>query len=141
MILLKFLKKKKAVSPVIAALLLIAISVAAAVLTYSWVMTMISTQGAQSQTSIRIDIVEFSPEKIKCTVRNNGSVGATIDVVYIIDKRESVTVFDQVSDNSIPAGGTKEFSMDYIWEVTSPYTIRVATDTGFIAEATKYAPS
>jgi flagellin-like protein len=37
----KWLRNRKAVSPVIAALLLIAISVAAAVITYSWVMTMI----------------------------------------------------------------------------------------------------
>lgn len=38
---------------------MIAIAVAAAVLTYTWVMTMISTTGSQAQTTIRIDEVAF----------------------------------------------------------------------------------
>jgi len=52
-------KSRKAVSPVIATLLLIAIAVAASVVTYSWVMSMVKTQGSQAQTSIRIDEVLF----------------------------------------------------------------------------------
>ncbi len=57
---LKKLKSKtRAVEPVIAALLLIAIAVAASVITYSWVMGMVSTQSEQAGTSIRIDLVEF----------------------------------------------------------------------------------
>ena len=54
--------RRRGVSPVIASLLLIAIAVAAAVVTYSWVMTMISTQGRQAQTSIRIDEVLFGEQ-------------------------------------------------------------------------------
>jgi flagellin-like protein len=56
----KGLRNRKAVSPVIAALLLIAISVAAALITYSWVMTMIEGQGSQAQTTIRFEEVSFS---------------------------------------------------------------------------------
>jgi flagellin-like protein len=52
-------KSRKAVSPVIATLLLIAIVVAASVVTYSWVMSMVKTQGGQAQTSIRIEEVLF----------------------------------------------------------------------------------
>ncbi len=87
----RWLRKRKAVSPVIAALLLIAISVAAAVLTYSWVMSMIGTQGKQSQTSIRIEDVLLDQwimdgvtyDGLKVTVRNSGAVAATIKSIYL----------------------------------------------------------
>lgn len=85
------LRNRKAVSPVIAALLLIAISVAAAVITYSWVMTMIDTQGKQSQTSIRVEDVMLDQytvsttifDGVKVTIRNSGSVSAMIKTIYL----------------------------------------------------------
>jgi len=51
----KMKNKTKGVSPVIAALLLIAISVAAAVLTYSFVTSTVRNQASQAQTAIRIE--------------------------------------------------------------------------------------
>ena len=53
------LEKRKGISPLIATLLLIAIAVAASVLTYSWVMSMITSQSAQAQTQVRIDSVTW----------------------------------------------------------------------------------
>ena len=53
------LRKRKGISPLIATLLLIAIAVAASVLTYSWVMSMIGSQSAQAQTQVRIDSVTW----------------------------------------------------------------------------------
>jgi flagellin-like protein len=44
------MKNRKGISPLIATLLLIAIAVAASVLTYSWVMSMIGSQSGQAQT-------------------------------------------------------------------------------------------
>ena len=57
--LLKF-QKRKGISPLIATLLLIAIAVAASVLTYSWVMSMIGSQSGQAQTQVRIDSVAYT---------------------------------------------------------------------------------
>ncbi len=86
----KWLKNRKAVSPVIAALLLIAISVAAAVITYSWVMTMIEGSGSQAQTAIRVDLVSWYNDTevtvdygVKVTLRNTGGVAANIETLYI----------------------------------------------------------
>ncbi len=58
----KRIRNRKAVSPVIATLLMIAIAVAASVVMYSWVNTMVTNQAKQSQTAIRIDNVQFHSE-------------------------------------------------------------------------------
>jgi flagellin-like protein len=55
----KLLKSTRAVSPLVATLLLIAIAVAASVITYSWVMSMIGSQSQQAQTQIRIDMITW----------------------------------------------------------------------------------
>ena len=78
------LEKRKGISPLIATLLLIAIAVAASVLTYSWVMSMIGSQSAQAQTQVRIDSVTWvSIALTSIDVRNTGSVDATLESVSI----------------------------------------------------------
>jgi len=91
----KMMGSRRAVSPVIASLLLIAIAVAASVITYSWIMTMIKSQGSQAQTSIRLEDVRFGRDEtgtgegaeigdaVKITIRNTGSVPATIQTIYV----------------------------------------------------------
>ena len=75
------IRRRRGVSPVIASLLLIAISVAAAVVTYSWIMAMVKTQGTQAQTSIRIDEVLFGQNpKGSTTVTTPGTDTYTIKV-------------------------------------------------------------
>lgn len=81
------MRKRRGASPIIAALLLIAIAVAGAVVTYSWVMSMVKNQGSDAQTAIRIDEVllggvggDFA---VKITIRNTGSVPTTIETVYL----------------------------------------------------------
>jgi len=58
---------KRAISPVIATLLLIAIAVAVSVVTYSWTMSMAQNQSTQSQTSVKIDQVLFGRETTATT--------------------------------------------------------------------------
>lgn len=75
-------RKRKAISPLIATLLLIAIAVAASVLTYSWVMSMVGSQSGQAQTQLRIDAINWnSATEINVTIRNTGSVAASIESV------------------------------------------------------------
>ena len=83
MILPKF-QKRKGISPLIATLLLIAIAVAASVLTYSWVMSMIGSQSGQAQTQVRIDSVAYTYSNTAVVaVRNTGSIDATIESVWV----------------------------------------------------------
>ena len=105
----KWLRNRKAVSPVIAALLLIAISVAAAVITYSWVMTMIEGQGSQAQTTIRFEEVSFdlvsTDSQIKMVIRNSGGVTAQIQTLYVYDGDTRLVKEDDIA-YAIGAGET-----------------------------------
>ena len=69
----KLRMNRRAVSPVIATLLLIAIAVAASVVTYTWVMSMTANQSQQGQTSVKVDQVLFGRGPIKL----EASTGAT----------------------------------------------------------------
>ena len=123
----KWLRNRKAVSPVIAALLLIAISVAAAVITYSWVMTMIEGQGSQAQTTIRFEEVTFSlgtdsdatHSQVKMVVRNAGGVTAQIQTLYVYDGDTRLVKEDDIG-YAIAAGETAEIGFTELgaWNTT-----------------------
>ena len=87
----KMLGNRKAVSPVLAVLLLIAIAVGAAVVTYAWVMGFVGTQTQQAGGVLVVDraLVCNTTDgnyagntTIVLTVRNTGTGRATIQVIY-----------------------------------------------------------
>ena len=80
-----FRKNNKAVSPLIATLLLIAIAVAGSMIAYSWIMSMLGSQSQRAQTQVRIDTVSWATDltTVKAAVRNTGSVPATIESISI----------------------------------------------------------
>lgn len=153
----KFIKDEKAISPIIATLLLIAIAVAASVITYSWVMSMISSQSQQAQTQIRIDNVQWSNstvtkklDAVKITIRNTGSVAATVQAVSITVNQNTVTATLQPANRIVIQIGT---ASDYIfkagqddvgsswtWAIQNSYLIRVTTTTGNYYESNYNSP-
>jgi flagellin-like protein len=107
----KLKMNKRGISPIIATLLLIAIAVAAAVVTYSWVMSMLATEAAQSETSIKIDFVQFvSSTEVDVTVRNAGTIPATISTIYITATASTPQVVNTLpfNGNSSTVVTTKE---------------------------------
>jgi len=100
---------RKAVSPVIATLLMIAIAVAASVVMYSWMNTMVKNQATQSQTAIRLEEVQFNvalvdttvpdglEQFIKISIRNTGTVGAVIKTVYVYQQDTQLYKFDDLN--------------------------------------------
>lgn len=83
------MKKRKAVSPVIATLLLILIAVAAAVLVYVWVTgyaTSATSQPPAGRVALKIDAAYYTDDankQIVFYIRNVGDTTATIDYVYV----------------------------------------------------------
>ncbi len=163
------LKKRKAVSPVIAGLLLIAIAVAASVVTYSWVMSMTKTQGGRAQTSLGIDNVQLdlynSESQVKIWIRNSGSVPAMIKTFYLYSG-ETLIAQNNSINHPIPAGDLHEvgFTDDSAaWEtgniaapvnkvvlsvtfttdlaVSTAYKVKIVTDNGFSIEGVFYTPT
>lgn len=71
----KLLKDKKAVSPVIATLLMVAVTVVAALLVYGWVMGFTSTTVTQTGKNIRIEAATLKSDgSVTVYVRNTGTV-------------------------------------------------------------------
>lgn len=108
-------RQKRAVSPVIATLLLIAIAVSASVFLFGFVTSQVQTQGAQAQTQIRIDNIEFVKKGVdqiyaNVTVRNSGSVDSKIQVMYITLPDATVVRKEMTSGNVIAPGTTLIFT-------------------------------
>jgi len=148
----KIRSKTRAIEPIIASLLLIAIAVAAAVITYSWVTGMVTNQQAQAGTSIRVDNVQFAtmPKTVVLTVRNTGTATAVIATIYLTNSTDSAlytisspATYGAGSTATIPAGSTKVFTITTAvlsWKAATSYMIKIITDNGFLVESSYTAP-
>ena len=146
-------KDGKGISPLIATLLLIAIAVAASVITYSWVMSMIGSQSQQAQTQVRIDSLTWgvSGNNVTVVVRNTGSVSATVESIALRSSATGSTYYSEsfTSGNSINTGVTISLNWDEsgasapggFLAASTEYVIRVTTSTGFQYEMTATTPS
>ena len=143
------IEKRKGISPLIATLLLIAIAVAASVLTYSWVMSMIGSQSAQAQTQVRIDSVAWNVagDTFTLDVRNTGSVDAVLESVSIRKNVAGSATYVGATTTSIGAGSHTVITpgtfaptgLDLV--ASTSYVIRVTTNTGFYYEAVFMTPA
>jgi flagellin-like protein len=111
----KISRSKKAVSPIIAVLLLIAIAVAAAVITYIWVMGFIgmaTTARVTAQGQIQIEDVSISVggSTAGLYVRNVGTLTVTPDTVYVTDNTAgtTVTVSNVGGTGTVLSAGSKQ---------------------------------
>lgn len=80
----KIVKNEKAISPVLAVLLMIAVAVAAALVTYAWVMTYLSSTTGRAGHAMQIQSVEWTTTTTVNVYAQNVGDG-TIDItdVYI----------------------------------------------------------
>jgi archaeal type IV pilus assembly protein PilA len=139
------IEKRKGISPLIATLLLIAIAVAASVLTYSWVMSMIGSQSGQAQTQVRIDGVEFiDSTHILVTVRNTGSIDAQIESVWVRTNTAG-SAWDKVAKEPaqpvlVGKAGDVAATLAVTLADNASYVVRVTTSSGFYYESVSTSP-
>ena len=141
------IEKRKGISPLIATLLLIAIAVAASVLTYSWVMSMIGSQSAQAQTQLRIDGVNWAASSV-IKIRNTGSVDAVLESVMVRENKAGSAwdTYDNsvpltLSSVSLPTGMMKDITVIGLHGTAGEsYVIRATAATGFYYEAVFTVP-
>ena len=78
---------RKAVSPVISVLLMVAVAVAAAILVYVWGMGLIGTLqtggGSQTREQVELDAYNWNTTSLYLYVRNVGASDVVVDAVYI----------------------------------------------------------
>jgi len=130
------LKSKKAISPILATLLLIVIAVAAIVVTYAWIMTYMGSTTGQAGILLKKDTVSWpNNTTIKIYVRNTGTEDATLDKVYIgtsstnLVLQTSVT-YDPTSRLVEKNGGTITITVTYSWSSKTTYDFRIVPKVG-----------
>jgi flagellin-like protein len=129
------LQCKKAISPILATLLLIVIVVAAGIAAYAWIQSSTTTQMTQASGFIIIENVRFyDSNQVELTIRNAGIADIKIDTVYIDEVGNPV-------EQNIAAKESSTFVIDYSWEIGTRYTIKVASTAGLFAEGLYNTPS
>jgi flagellin-like protein len=131
----KLLKSKKAISPILATLLLIVIAVAAVVVTYAWVMTYTSSASSQAGVLLKKDAVNWQSSKIVIYVRNTGTSDATIDAVYIGEGSTNYVLqtsvsYDPTSKVVSKDGGIITITVTYNWTSQTTYYFRIVPKLG-----------
>jgi flagellin-like protein len=138
------LESKKAISPILATLLLIVIAVAAIVVTYAWVMTYMSSTTSQAGILLNRDNVNWPSGKIVITIRNTGTSDATIDKVYVgtsgnLTLQTGVT-YNPTSQIALKNGGTITVTVTYPWSSKTAYYFRIAPAVGSPLDFQETAP-
>ncbi|MGQ9506933.1 MAG: archaellin/type IV pilin N-terminal domain-containing protein [Candidatus Bathycorpusculaceae bacterium] len=130
------LKSKKAISPILATLLLIVIAVAAIVVTYAWIMTYMTSAGTQAGVILYKANVRFyddgGTKKIDIDVGNSGTSDTQIIQVYI--GTSSATLQNQTTSPSLPvslaAGQIVRLTVVYDWTAGTTYYFKIIPSAG-----------
>ncbi|QOJ78904.1 flagellar biosynthesis protein FlaG [Infirmifilum lucidum] len=131
--------KRRAISPVIATLLLIVIAVAAAVLAYIWIIgyqgTLTQQASAQQlQEKIKIEAVSYSADTntLSVYVRNIGDISVTIASAYVLNPSgTAIATTDFTSNNELQPGQLLGFSITGVsLQPGYTYVAKVVTKSG-----------
>ena len=129
------LQCKKAISPILATLLLIVLVVAAGIAAYAWIQSSATSQMTQASGFIIIENVRFyDGDQVELVIRNTGTADVKVDTVYIDEVGNTV-------EQNIAAKGSSTFVIDYSWEIGTRYKIKVVSTAGLFAEGLYNTPS
>ena len=145
----KMFRSMKAISPILATLLLIVIAVSAIVITYAWVTTFLTGATGGAGVILNKDNVSWNSTAgtITIYVRNTGTSDAEIDAVYI--GTSSTNLINQTSVSYSPTskiayanGGTVAITVTYgTWPADTTYYFKVAPKAGAPLEFNAKSPS
>ena len=126
------LKSKKAISPILATLLLIVIAVAAIVVTYAWVMTYMTSAGQQAGVMLKKDAdCLWKTGNVTIYIRNIGTSDAEIDKVYINSVPQTSVTYNPTSKIVSKDGGTITIVVNnFNWQANTEYNFEIAPKLG-----------
>jgi flagellin-like protein len=139
----KMLHSKKAISPILATLLLIVIAVAAIVVTYAWITTYMGTATQQAGVLPYKANVNFDnstgTETIIIDIGNSGTSNGQIVQVYI---GISATALESqiTTPISLAAGAITSFNVTYPWSAGETYYFKVVPNSGAALTFQEQAP-
>jgi flagellin-like protein len=130
---------RKAITPILATLLLVVIAVAAIAVTYAWIMMFMNNATNQAGINLQKDAVNWQagpPEKILVYVRNSGVSDATIDAVYVGTSNTNLVLQTSVTYDppskvvSKEGGTTVTIIFEYNWTSQTTYYFRIVPKIG-----------
>jgi flagellin-like protein len=140
------LKSRKAISPILATLLLIVIAVAAIVVTYAWIMTYMTGAGQQAGVrlfKLNVNFYTQNGTKIDIDVGNSGTSDTQIILFYA--GTSSTTLQNQTTTPTLPAAlrasSTQRITINYNWTSGVTYYFKVVSSAGQTLEWPEQAPS
>jgi flagellin-like protein len=149
----KFLNSKKAISPILATLLLIVIAVAAIVVTYAWITTYMGSATSQAGVILYKENVRFDSDAgtTEITVGNSGTEDTRIVRVWLGDSSGNMTDVTAKTDitgsgTSLTAGGKATITLawpngiDDAWTEGENYYFRIVPNPGQFLEFQEQAP-
>jgi flagellin-like protein len=143
----KILNSKKAISPILATLLLIVIAVAAIVVTYAWIMTYMGSAGQQAGVRLWKANVSFytqgGTKKIDIDIQNTGTSDTQIIQVYAGPSAGN-TVNQTTTPSlplALPAAQIRRVTITYNWTATVATYFKVVSSSGQSIDWVDTAPS
>ena len=144
----KMFRSGKAISPILATLLLIVIAVSAIVITYAWVTTFLTGTTGGAGVILNKDNVSWNStaDTITIYVRNTGTSDAEIDAVYIGTSSlnlapQTSVIYNPTSKIAYANGGTVTITVTYSWSFDTMYSFKVAPKAGAPLEFNAKSPS
>jgi flagellin-like protein len=135
----KLRRNVKAISPVISVLLMIAVAVAASLVTYAWVMGYLGFTTTKVGKAIQIQsIARDATGGLKVFVQNVGDSGVTLSTAYINGTLTAPN--PALFPVDLPKSNTQEIDFPSAQSTGQQVTIKVVTTDGTSAEFTKTFP-
>ena len=125
----RFIHSKKAISPILATLLLVVIAVSAIVVTYAWMTTYIDNTTSQASAMPYKANVAFTGKTITIDIGNSGTADTQILSVYIGESESEAT--SQTTKPVLPialnAGEISSFTVTKTWTPGETYYFKIVT--------------
>jgi flagellin-like protein len=123
----KIRKNAKALSPVVASIILIAVTVAVSIAVAAWMGAL--TVGFMGSSSITITNTEFvsGNANVTLTVKNTGTKSVTISQAKI---NNAAVYIDSSSTLTYAAGASDTITLDSTWVAGNPYKIDLYDSSG-----------
>jgi flagellin-like protein len=126
------MKSRKAISPILATLLLIVIAVAAIVVTYAWIMTYMGNTTSQAGVLLRKDTDRclWKTGNVTIYLRNIGTSDAEIDKVYINSQPQASVSYNPSTKIVAKDGGTITITVTFSWTSGTAYHFTISPKQG-----------
>ncbi len=135
---MKLFKSKKALSPVVAAIILIAVTVAVSIAVAAWMGALTFTFMKTEEVKVlSIDRTNWSNETATLTLKNSGTSELTIESVRVNDNSATLT---PVGSATLAPGDQRNFTVDYTYVSGTKYEFAFYTASGNRYPYTSTAP-